>query len=605
MKLNYFIMKKSANELRTYIKEDMERFFEEQKNDISPPLHTAATLNDSNIVRILLEHGANTNVQAATDGMTPLMAAAWAQSEEIVRLLLNYGANPNIIDKDKWSPLFHAAHRGNEKIVQLLLSFGADPSLKDIYQKTPSVKAKEAKHYSVSKILSIPSKKLFEQAVKHLKEQDYDSLENWLLEGHQINIGDDKGNGLLHVCTLHGDVKGAELLISFGANVNRQNLNGETPLHLAARTSHVELVRLFLQVPACLSIIKSNSQKHPIDETNHPDIVELLKKHEPSETYKSGQTCEWHSWMTDLYNKIHLQENVLLEMAIAAGLTNRMNQNQAKKFLEHSETPEAIGLAFALDYFHVIKFPGIIQKFLYENDNSTELGRYVTACICFDSNRKNIANAMLEGLAQAGFTPACVTLAGIYQIYGIKEDQAFRLFEKAALLGNRKAILELSKCYFLGKGTKQDFPRSLHWFQQASQLGITDENLGKQLYEMIIKTKIPGGQVDSLFKVIEGQKITTDFIEQEKVPYAIEPRLVEIFKQIKNLPTPAQLKSYHIKPILKSLREYELQIKHVKDQHPMEIREILSKIIEIMGRKSKNAINQEQLHQLISVIESK
>jgi len=57
-------------------------------------LHRAAERGHLDVVKLLLEHGADPNVQD-DEGETPLHhAAAWRDNVDIVRLLLEHGADP-------------------------------------------------------------------------------------------------------------------------------------------------------------------------------------------------------------------------------------------------------------------------------------------------------------------------------------------------------------------------------------------------------------------------------------------------------------------------------------------------------------------------------
>lgn len=82
---------------------------------------------DEIAVRLLLEHGADPNVQD-DKGMTSLIHATKRGDEGMVRLLLEYEADPNILDDNGMSALSYAAEKGRRGIMEVLLEYGADPN---------------------------------------------------------------------------------------------------------------------------------------------------------------------------------------------------------------------------------------------------------------------------------------------------------------------------------------------------------------------------------------------------------------------------------------------------------------------------------------------
>ena len=100
------------------------------------PLHTAADKDQTEVVRFLIEHGAEIN--ARTDaGDTPLHWAAFDDKVNAAKLLLAEGAEINPKDKDGNTPLHWAAARGNVEMTELLIAHGADLKTKTRFGCTP------------------------------------------------------------------------------------------------------------------------------------------------------------------------------------------------------------------------------------------------------------------------------------------------------------------------------------------------------------------------------------------------------------------------------------------------------------------------------------
>src|SRR5215831_853724 len=96
----------------------------------SSPLYAAAVQGEAEIVRILLDAGADPNRESAGESEgTPLCAAASWGHAEVVRLMLQYGADPNRIertDEVAMTALAWARRNHHDEVVRLLLESGAD-----------------------------------------------------------------------------------------------------------------------------------------------------------------------------------------------------------------------------------------------------------------------------------------------------------------------------------------------------------------------------------------------------------------------------------------------------------------------------------------------
>lgn len=95
------------------------------------PLHLATTQGTPELVRLLIQHGANVR-QMDSRGVTVLHMAAAAGELELIHLFIEHGADVNVQDHLRESgggletPLHRAAMAGSTEAVQLLLKSGAN-----------------------------------------------------------------------------------------------------------------------------------------------------------------------------------------------------------------------------------------------------------------------------------------------------------------------------------------------------------------------------------------------------------------------------------------------------------------------------------------------
>jgi len=107
------------------------------------------------VVRCLLDRGADVNA-IGTFNISPLFFAIGLQDEDLVRLLLDRGANAYELDSDgkrAGTALMFAADKGDTKIVRLLLSRHPDITFKRATGETALSMARKAGHQDIVRLL--------------------------------------------------------------------------------------------------------------------------------------------------------------------------------------------------------------------------------------------------------------------------------------------------------------------------------------------------------------------------------------------------------------------------------------------------------------------
>lgn len=130
--------------------------------ELTASLSAAVIRGNYEIVRVLLEAGADPNIQPI-DHMLPIMCAVENRNKGITELLIKYGANPNARhDGNGFTPLhlavdvegdaaWQSGEPPNIAIIEILLASGADPSIKNeigstAYDVAKDYEFKEAMH---------------------------------------------------------------------------------------------------------------------------------------------------------------------------------------------------------------------------------------------------------------------------------------------------------------------------------------------------------------------------------------------------------------------------------------------------------------------------
>jgi ankyrin repeat protein len=135
-----------------------------QANGVAPdgysPLGLAAFFKRRDVVRYLLEIGADPRRGSRDQGFTPLLSAVATDAGEcdieIVRMLLDKGADPDAKSRSGSTSLHTVAFTGDRESLDLLLKHGGDPSIENKDGKTAADFARERGNQEIADLLGHP-----------------------------------------------------------------------------------------------------------------------------------------------------------------------------------------------------------------------------------------------------------------------------------------------------------------------------------------------------------------------------------------------------------------------------------------------------------------
>jgi ankyrin repeat protein len=208
------------------------------------PLIWASISGNADTVKLLLDKGADIKATEEKNGMNALLAASVRGNMGTVKLLVDKGVDVNSRDKDGRSPLMWAAHGGQIETLKLLLDKGADPNAR-------------ATKDGMTALISAASRGQTE-IVKLLLDK-----------GADIKSQDNSGKTALIWAAQTGQGETVNVLLDKGADVDAKDKDGKTALSYAQAAQKPDIEEMLLKARA--TPVKQEAKQEKPESATKPE----------------------------------------------------------------------------------------------------------------------------------------------------------------------------------------------------------------------------------------------------------------------------------------------------------------------------------------------
>jgi len=272
---------------------------EDGEKGISFPLYAACEKGQVSMFKTLMKYVDKATLNRQNHhGTTCLWIASCNRHIDIVMELLYLGADPNVPNFKGDGPLIPSIQRGNDSIAELLLEAGAKMSVYNPERDGPVLNCCRT---GQAKILEMLFKRMNKEEIVAILDV-YHPIDGFppLMAATELDkvecikvcykfgaklewrtMDDNKvipGATALHLSCHYNRLTATRTLIELGSNVKAQtSVGGYTPLHIAIKQNHPNMVRYLLSLPEgkeCIEVTDSDGRTPAYYAKNNPEILD-------------------------------------------------------------------------------------------------------------------------------------------------------------------------------------------------------------------------------------------------------------------------------------------------------------------------------------------